>query len=152
MTEQVVSIMKKVMLLQGYYFSIGVYIYNAVYEKEKKIIDVLKVRGLKWTFYWSAQFIIDYVFYLVNLLIVFLIVSDIINIPYMATFGISLILYSYCFSFLFDKSEKATKYFPLLNFVVGMCLPLINQLNDNFLKSTLLWLFKYLYPFYSLQS
>ena len=110
------------------------------------------MRGLHWIYYWSAQFIIDYTFYVFNLLFVYLIVSDIVSITYMAVFVLSLILYSYCFSFLFDKSEKATKYFPLLNFLVGMCLPLINQLNDNFLKSTLLWLFKYLYPFYSLQS
>ena len=78
--------------------------------------------------------------------------KDVINIQFMAMFGLSIILYSYCCSFLFNKSEKATKYFPLLNFVVGLCLPLINQLQSSFLKSTLLSLFKYAYPFYSLQN
>ena len=33
MANEAATTMRKVMLLQGYYFSIGIYIYNAVYEK-----------------------------------------------------------------------------------------------------------------------
>lgn len=144
--------MRRVMLLQGYYFSIGVYIYNAVYEKEKKIIDVMKVRGMSWVYYWLAQFVVDYSLFFCNLMVVSLIIGGMISVPFMCFFGVAIIVYSYCCSFIFNKSEKATKFFPIINFVIGMLLPLINQLGDSIFKSILLWIFKYSYPFYSLQN
>lgn len=63
------AMMKKMMLLQGYYLSVGIYVATAVYEKEKKIIDVLRVRGLQWWWYWSANFVVDYAIFVVNLAI-----------------------------------------------------------------------------------
>lgn len=70
----------------------------------------------------------------------------------MSMFGLALILYCYCCSFLFSNSQKATKYFPMINFAVGMLLPVLNQLNDSSLKSLLLWVFKYIYPFQAFQD
>lgn len=90
---------------------------------------MLRVRGMSWAYYWLSQFVIDYFLYAINLGIVHLIIGDMINVPFMMAFGLALIVYSYCCSFMFEKSEKATKYFPLINFVVGMLLPIINHLN-----------------------
>lgn len=70
--------MKKMMLLQGYYLSVGIYVAVAVYEKEKKIIDVLKVRGLQWWWYWAANFVVDYSIFFVNLLVLRLLLGDIL--------------------------------------------------------------------------
>ena len=113
---------------------------------------MLRVKGMSWPYYWLSQFVIDYFLYFCNLMILNLIVGDMVNVPFMATFGVAIIIYSYCWSYAFNKSEKATKFFPLINFVIGMLLPILNQLSDSFIKSSLFWIFKYFYPFYSLQN
>lgn len=107
---------------------------------------------MSWVYYWSSQFLMDYVFFIMNLGIVYLIVGDVVNFPFMAMFGLSLILYCYCCSFLFSNSQKATKYFPLVNFAVGFLLPILNQLHDSSLKSIAIYTFKYIYPFSAFQD
>jgi hypothetical protein len=146
------SVTRKMMMMQGYYLSVGIYVTVAVYENEKKIIDVLRVRGLEWWYYWTANFTVDYAIFLVNLCLMKLLLGDVLEYWYMALFGVALILYCYCFSFLFKSSEKSVKYFPMLNLFVGLFIPLVSLISNEDIKNTILWLFKYLYPLYSLQS
>jgi hypothetical protein len=143
--------MKKMMLLQGYYLSVGIYVATAVYEKEKKIIDVLRVRGLQWWWYWAANLLVDYTIFVVNLLIMKLLLGDLLDIWYMCGFGVALIVFCYCCSFLFKSSEKSVKYFTVINFCTGFFVPLLNLIPNEIFKDTLLWIFRHLYPLYSLQ-
>lgn len=144
--------MKKVMLLQGYYFSIGVYVTNAVYEKEKKIVSVLRVRGMDWISYWLPQLAIDFAIFEVNLCVLLLIVGKSIDVVFFSMFGLSLIIYCYCCSFLFNSSTRATKFFPLINFSFGFLMPIVNLLGDSLKKDILLGILRFLYPFYPVQN
>lgn len=137
--------------MQGYYMSVGIYVTIAVYEREKKIVDVLRVRGLDWWYYWLANFIVDFTFYNINLIILQFIVGD-INFIYMDLFGVAMILYCYCCSFCFKTLKGAIGYFPIMNFLFGSFIPLVGFIEVNRLKDILLWLLTNLYPFYSLQK
>lgn len=69
----------------------------------------------------------------------------------MCGFGVALILFCYCCSFLFRSSEKSVKYFTLINFAVSFLLPLVKFLRYEELKNVVLWLIEHFYPLYSLQ-
>lgn len=69
----------------------------------------------------------------------------------MGGFGVALILFCYCNSFLFQNSDKAVKNFTLVNFGIGFLMPLVNLIPYEGVKDTLLWILHHLYPFYPLQ-
>ena len=41
------------------------FVYNIVYEKEKKIIQLLKISGVKMRYYWISNFLLNYIIYLI---------------------------------------------------------------------------------------
>jgi len=113
---------------------------------------VLRVRGLKWWWYWAANLLVDYAIFVVNLLIMKLLLGDLLDFWYMCGFGVALIMFCYCCSFLFRSSNKSVKYFTIINFCVGFFLPLVNLIPYKIPKDLLLWFFQNLYPLYSLQT
>ena len=82
----------------------------------------------------------------------YLIVGNLFSFWFVAMFGLALILYCYCCSFLFSSSTRATKYFPLVNFGFGFLLPLVNLMDESAVKGFFLGLLKYTYPFYPIQE
>lgn len=114
-------------------------------------MDVLRVRGLAWWDYWLANFIVDFTFFLVNLVILRFIVGE-INMVYMSLFGVSMILFCYVFSFYFKTLKSAITFFPVINFLFGTFIPIVNFIETTWLKDLLLWILIHLYPFYDLQK
>jgi hypothetical protein len=71
------------------------FMYNIVVEKEEKLIEIMKINGMKMRFYWLANFIFDYGLYLIT----------------MAVFWIT----GYCLNFnLFTKTDPLILVSPLL--------------------------------------
>jgi hypothetical protein len=67
-------------------------------------------------------------------------------------FGVALILFTYSCSYLFNSSKSATMYFPVVNFMIGFMIPLINIIKNSTFKTILLKALEYFYPFYTLQN
>jgi hypothetical protein len=65
-------------------------------------------------------------------------------IPLFILFGCAFIAYSYCFSFAFQTSDSAYKYFPIINLLIFYILPSI-----PIIVKPELFLSKYIMPFVS---
>ena len=42
-----------------------VFLFQIVFEKEKKLIDIMKINGMKMTNYWLIQFLFNYALYVI---------------------------------------------------------------------------------------
>ena len=49
----------------------GIYLYTPIYEREKKILYLLKLKGMTRLGYWLPQFIVDYSIFVINSLMFF---------------------------------------------------------------------------------
>lgn len=49
-----------------------VFLFNVVFEKEKKLVDIMKINGVKMSNYWIVTFFFQYLFYMVILLVYYL--------------------------------------------------------------------------------
>ena len=112
--------------------------------------------GLRKLPYWTANFTFDMLLFLIPVAIFFIVVlalgkmaaflTDhlVAFIPVFLLFGISFMTFSYAWSFAFQKSTTAYRFFPFLNFLLFYMLPLIPfyGYNNSFLS-------KYIMPFSS---
>jgi hypothetical protein len=118
------------MLLQGYAIMASAFISLPVYEKEKKIKGVLNARGLSWPIYWLGNFIFDYSVYWLNLLLMGFLVAPkevaVLGWKELGELGVGVILYTYCFSAIFQKVKTASIWFGVINMILSMLvLPLL---------------------------
>ena len=111
--------------------------------------------------YWSANYIFDIILFFIPLLIFFVILLAIGEqgkfvtkfagylITVLLLFGFSFIGYSYLFSFIFQKSNSAFRFFPFINLIFFYFLPLIPSTVDagGFLAQ---YLMPFLSPFIAL--
>ena len=107
---------------------------------------------MKWWWYWLSSFIVDYSLFIVNLLILYMIMGSSIHIGYTLLFGISVILFCYCCSFVFKTFKGATAYFPTFNFIFGMFIPIVAFIPYKIPRHIVKYLLMYLYPFYDFQT
>jgi hypothetical protein len=54
------------------------FMYNIVVEKEEKLIEIMKINGMKMRFYWVSNFIFDYCLYILTMT-VFCIIGFLLN-------------------------------------------------------------------------
>ena len=135
--------------MQAYANNSSIYIGIPVKEREDKLKYALNVMGCKILPYWLGTFLFDFSVYFLSV-IVFFIMLYCWNITYliihiqkilliMVTFGFALINLAYVCGFMFDKSNSAYKYFPVMNVFILYGIPyLVTQWNILFI----LFLFK----------
>jgi hypothetical protein len=56
--------------------------------------------------------------------------KDLISYSVFGCFGAALILYCYTFSHFFTKTKTAMNYFPLINFIFALLIPIINVITN----------------------
>ena len=124
-----------------------------VLEKEDKIIQLLRTRGVSRFVYWSGQFIFDFIQYWINYLVLrvlfYQIVSE-IPLSIIALTGVATILYSYTFSLIFNKVKTANSWFTIINYL-SFLLMIPLMLPSSVIESTFYRHFiplKYLSPFF----
>ena len=105
--------------------------------------------------YWLGNFAFDFLVFNINLFVLakFIAPEVVESFGWFSIFklGIGIILFAYCFSFVFKKAKSASGWFTLINVVAGMAAM------GNILvgKTTFMKYFsflKYLYPFYDLTT
>lgn len=99
--------------------------------------------GLRQLPYWIGNYAFDLIIFYVPLIIYFIIAYSLGEqghfvtkftgyfIPCIFLFGLSFIGYSYLFSFIFQKSTTAFRFFPFLNLIFFYFLPLIPSIVDS---------------------
>lgn len=126
------------------YFMVWAFIFNTssfcgsiVQEREKKFKYLSNVSGMRRLPYWSANYIFDLLLFFIPLTIFFIIVLAIGEqgefvtrfagylVAVLLLFGFSFIGYSYLFSFIFQKSTTAFRFFPFLNLIFFYFIPMI---------------------------
>ncbi len=133
------------------YFMVWAFVFNTssfcggvVLEREKRFKYISNVSGLRQYPYWAGNYAFDLVIFYIPLIVFFVIafalgdsgkfVTDIAGylIIGLILFGFSFIGYSYLFSFIFQKSTTAFRFFPFLNLIFFYFLPLIpSTVNNN---------------------
>ena len=71
---------------------IPLYIYNIVYEREKKITEYLKLNGVKMRNYWISNFIFNYIVYLILAILYFVFEAYIFSINFLEKTSFILVL------------------------------------------------------------
>ena len=115
-------------------FCTSVHCGSVVMEKENRIIYSLKSMGMRPTTYWLSNFHFDYAFYLVVAfsLIFFVNIAELPDIKdenfgnfniLVLSYGVSQILFAYCWSFIFNKSLRAYIFYSFIQFLLGYALP-----------------------------
>lgn len=150
--QNITQFITLILLFQGYVFSLGVYIYTPVYERENKIVYLLRVRGMDWISYWAPYFTVDFTIFVLNSVAVYLLMGRTVSLFYLICFGASLIVFCYCCSYLFTSSASATRYFPVINFVLSLLASLTFLINNPTTKFIIHNLFVLVYPFSSFQD
>lgn len=59
-----------------------VFLYNIVLEKEKRLLDMMKINGVKMTNYWIINYVFCYLFYLITFLTLYLCGKYVFEFPY----------------------------------------------------------------------
>ena len=127
------------------YFMVWSFIFNTssycggiVLEREKRFKYLSNVMGLRKFPYWMANFTFDLLLFLIPVAVFFIIVLAMGNsaqfltsklqylVPVFVLFGLSFITYSYTWSFVFQKSNTAYRFFPFINFLFFYLLPMIS--------------------------
>ena len=130
-----------------------------VYEKDEKIINLLRTRGLSKISYWTGHFLFDITMFCINSIIVkvfFTNTLDEIPLWLLFTTGCSLIIYAYCGSMIFEKLKTANTWFTVINMLFSMILlPLVILSDKQMLEGKIFSIinyFKYLIPYYDLSK
>lgn len=124
-----------------------------VLEKEDKIIQLLRTRGVSRFVYWSGQFIFDFIQYWINYLVLRILFYQIVSeipLSIIALTGVATILYSYTFSLIFNKVKTANNWFTIINYL-SFLLMIPLMLPSSVIESTFYRHFiplKYLSPFF----
>lgn len=126
------------------YFMVWAFIFNTssycgsiVLEREKRFKYLSNVSGIRQVPYWLANYVFDLIIFFEPLIVFFLVLLAIGDqghfitsfagylIAVLLLFGFSFIGYSYLFSFIFQKSTTAFRFFPFINLIFFYFLPLI---------------------------
>ena len=132
------------------YFMVWAFVFNTssycggiVFEREKKFKYLSNVMGLRKLPYWSANYALDLIIFILPLVVFFIVIysigekADFLTsitqylIPLLLLFAFSFIGYSYLFSFVFQKSSTAYRFFPFLNLIFFYVIPQIPQFVDR---------------------
>lgn len=129
-------------MIWAFVFNTSSYCGSVVLEREKRFKYLTNVMGTRQLPYWLGNYAFDMIIFYVPLLFFFVIIYAIGDygnfltrivgylIPTLILFGFSFIGYSYLFSFVFQKSTTAYRFFPFLNLIFFYFLPLIPSIND----------------------
>jgi hypothetical protein len=114
-----------------------------VLEREKRFKYLTNVSGTRQFPYWAGNYAFDLFIFLIPLVLYFIVSyalgdrSSFLTVfndkfaPLLILFGFSFIGYSYLFSFIFQKSSSAYRFFPFLNLIFFYFLPLIPIIIDT---------------------
>ena len=126
----------------AFIFNTSSYCGSIVLEREKRFKYITNVSGTRQLPYWTANYAFDLLLFYVPLLAFFVVAYAIGSEGEFITqstgyfmlilllFGLSFIGYSYLFSFVFQKSNTAFRFFPFINLVFFYFLPLIPSIVD----------------------
>lgn len=111
-----------IFVLQGYMMLMSAFISIPVYEKEKKIIQLLRTRGLTKLAYWVGHYLFDIIVLALNTIIMRIVFmpNTLKLIPIWLIFltATCSILYAYCASKLFNKLKTANSWFTVFNTLI----------------------------------
>lgn len=149
--------MSSIFILQGYIIMCSAFISIPVQEKEDKIILLLRTRGLSVFGYWLGHFLFDFTYFMLNYVVLFVWLPDTFkSLPFelIALTGISMTLYTYVCSLIFQKRKTANSWFTIINSLFMFALmPLM--IPNSPLKNTAygrISFLKYFYPYFDLGS
>jgi len=124
-------------MIWAFIFNTSSYCGNLVLEREKRFKYLSNVSGMRRIPYWAANYAFDLLIFLIPLSVYFIILFAIGEqgefvtrfagylVTILLMFAFSFIGYSYLFSFIFQKSTTAFRFFPFLNLIFFYFLPLI---------------------------
>jgi hypothetical protein len=127
----------------AFIFNTASYCGSIVLEREKKFKYLSNVSGARQFPYWSANYALDLLLFLIPISFFFIIVYAIGSeglfvtrftgylVLILVLFAFSFIGYSYLFSFIFQKSTTAFRFFPFINLIFFYMLPLLPSLVDS---------------------
>lgn len=99
--------------------------------------------GLRKMPYWSANYALDLLIFIIPMIFFFVLIysfgektkflTDVTQylVPLLLLFSFSFISYSYLFSFIFQKSSTAYRFFPFLNLIFFYLVPQIPSFVDR---------------------
>ena len=149
--------MGSLFIMQGYVIMGSAFIIIPVQEKEEKIIRLLRTRGLSTLSYWTGHFSFDFLYFLLNFLVLRIWFSDTFSeLPFSIMFftGVSMILYSYCCSLIFEKKKTANSWFTIINSLFLYLLSPLMIPNSPVKDTTYgkIYFLRYFYPYFDLGS
>jgi hypothetical protein len=121
----------------AFIFNTASYCGSIVLEREKKFKYLSNVSGTRQFPYWTANYALDLLLFLIPMTFFFIILYAIgpegefvtrfagYLILILILFAFSFISYSYLFSFIFQKSTTVFRFFPFINLIFFYMLPLI---------------------------
>lgn len=131
-------------MIWAFVFTTSSYCGDVVLEREKRFKYISNVSGARQLPYWAGNYAFDLVLFYLPLSVFFIIafalgsegtfITDFAGYLVVALFlfGFSFIGYSYLFSFIFQKSTSAYRFFPFINLLFFYFLPSIpSTLNNN---------------------
>ena len=143
--------------MQGYIILCSAFISIPVQEKEEKITRLLRTRGLSMLAYWCGHFLFDFSYFLLNYIVLILwLPSTFEGLPFklLASTGVSMILYTYSCSLIFEKRKTANNWFTIVNSLLLLVFMPFMIPNSPF-RDTLygnIYFLRFLYPYFDLGS
>lgn len=110
-------------LIQGYIIMSSAFLSIPVLEKEEKIIQLLRTRGVRRLNYWLGHFIFDFLYFMVNYTVVLVFFGQsVAGLPlWVLVFtACSIIVYSYLCSMIFNKVKTANSWFTIINSLLSL--------------------------------
>lgn len=142
-------------VMQGYIIMSSAFLGIPVLEKEEKIIQLLRTRGVRKMNYWLGHFIFDFSYFWINYAAMYWWFGDSIgSIPLrvVALTAASMIMYAYTASTIFNKVKTANSWFTIFNSLLFLIL-LPFMVSEKMVQNTSYYYLlplKYLYPFYDI--
>jgi hypothetical protein len=130
-------------MIWAFVFTTSSYCGSVVQEREKRFKYLTNVSGTRQLPYWAGNYAFDLLIFCIPLIIYFIIAFSLGEDGHFVTkfagylvvelilFAFSFIGYSYLFSFIFQKSTTAYRFFPFLNLIFFYSLPLIPYQLDS---------------------
>ncbi len=131
------------------------FMYTIVLEKESKLIEIMKINGLKMRFYWLANFIFNFVMYLVTMLIFNLVGGFALKLSLFTDTNIILLLLIYigwglcqvAMAFFFQAFLTNARSATIIGYIISLWTTLVavsfNFTLFDFPKKFPLWLLGY---------
>ena len=130
-------------MIWAFIFNTSTFCGSVVLEREKRFKYLSNVSGTRQLPYWAGNYSFDLLVFWSPLIIFFITIlalgtkGEFLSrifpylLPLLVLFGFSFIGYSYLFSFIFQKSSTAFRFFPFLNLLFFYFLPLIPATVDS---------------------